>query len=312
MAAPQALALVKQIEALTESPSSQCLEEYVTRLLPSLQFFLEHPDSRVRNGSARSLLRLSRHADEDFARQDLSRARAALEKCRSCDDPEYAELEDLLAELFGEPLRSEKTGKVDQTAGSETASTSASSPARAVRSQGSDVIIELDGSIDETVREAIRNKVVALANVVSVTFEDDWAVVKVKSQALASDDAFIEEIVGVLKAQGAHCQQVIKPGFACDTDADPEYIDGEEDDEEPAQLNEKVHANADGAQQATGASWSFFSHSTWTTYRKTQEYHDDPRIAARLAKAKQRREEEQRTRQSRFGMISTWLDWRST
>jgi len=105
MAVASALNVVKQIQALAEGPVTQEMRQCLRQVAQSLLFFLDHPDSRVRLGAARTLLRLSATYPDEMSRLDLGRAKQVLARCESkvaegCIDTDAQELIPLLGELL--------------------------------------------------------------------------------------------------------------------------------------------------------------------------------------------------------------------
>eukprot|EP00929_Paragymnodinium_shiwhaense_P068690 TRINITY_DN34594_c0_g1_i1.p1 TRINITY_DN34594_c0_g1~~TRINITY_DN34594_c0_g1_i1.p1 ORF type:complete len:439 (+),score=123.99 TRINITY_DN34594_c0_g1_i1:226-1542(+) len=91
MAAANALKVVKQIAALAEGPVSQEMIGCLSQVVSSLQFFLDHPDSRVRLNAARTLLKLARGYHAELASIDLQRAQSKLERCQEAKDATVAD-----------------------------------------------------------------------------------------------------------------------------------------------------------------------------------------------------------------------------
>jgi len=92
---------------------------------------------------------------------------------------------------------------------------------------------------------------------------------------------------------------------------EPGYLD--DDDDEVNEVNDVCAGNAaaNGFVGQGPPQWSFFAQTNWMTGRRVQEFDDDPTIAARLAKAKQRvaeREAERREEQkSTLGRLFTGI-----
>lgn len=313
MAAGQALNVVKQIEALADGPATTELRDCLGQLVGSLQFFLDHPDSRVRLGSARTLQKLARGFGEDFAKQDLSKARGALEKCRGSDDPGDQELLDLLEDTPHLGSR-QQPEPAESTAGAA-AGTQATSSSKDIdpKDDTGEIVLQVGPDTDGSVKAKILEKVISISGVVSVTFEDINVIVRARSQALADDPTFAEDIQSAIKMQGIDCSPGDGAGGAAllddDDDAEPAYLDDEDGAEEVIPSAQGgASASAGGAPDGQ-PQWSFFSQSNWMTGRRVQEYDEDPTIAARLAKAKKRMEEKRKEEEGRLGRLSSWMGW---
>merc|ERR1719373_870598 len=161
MAAEKALNVVKQIEALADAPETPQMKDSLGQLVTSLQFFLDHPDSRVRLGAARTLLKLSRGYTEDFKKIDLVKATSALARCRASSeegDEDTAELGRLLAEtLEGEPT-------TERQISPDAAASSAGGIAKS--KERGEIVLKVPESTDQAVRAAIQEKVVKINGVV--------------------------------------------------------------------------------------------------------------------------------------------------
>jgi len=340
MAAAAALNVVKQIEMLADAPQTAQMRDCLGQLVSSLQCFLDHPDSRVRIGSARTLLKLSRGYNEDFRKNDLTKIETALECLRSMDsiegspdaDEDTAEFGRLLTEslvlLKNEPPTSNSNAKagVAQAAAAPTVAASSSTDGRG------QVVLQLPEGSDGQTHSAILAKAVAIHGVVSVTSQGPHVIVTTRTADLASDPAFVEDLVSTLASQQG-CEGIVAAkrsvtitsparstheSSALDAeDEEPEpTLVLDDDDEEPAYLDDDEGADiaspgAGGSpsKDATGPQWSFFAQSSWMIGRRVLEFDDDPTIAARLARARQRAEEKRNEEESRIGAVSRWLGW---
>lgn len=322
MAAQQAFNVVKQIEALADGPATPELRECLGQLVSSLQFFLDHPDSRVRLGSARALLKLAKGFSEDFAHKDLSKAKEALVKAQSSEEGEDKELEGLLAETLDMDSRRQSARKEpEQEAAAATpaeapsaTSTEAPTAEQAGEEKVAEVVLQMGADTDSAIKAKILEKVISIAGVVSVTFEAANIIVKARTQTLADDPGFAQDIKSAIQTQGLDCSP-IESGAAAfvddDDDAEPMYLDDE--DGAVGEISAvAMPGSSSGAVGAGGAApqWSFFSQSNWMTGRRVQEYDEDPTIAARLAKAKKRMEEKRKEQERGLGRLSSWMGWR--
>lgn len=346
MAADAALNVVRQIQAIADGPPTQEMRDCLGQVFSSLQFFLDHPDSRVRLNASRTLLKLARGYNEDVARLDLSKARAALSRCREADpsagvEASTEELRKILEEMFSiGALRGD--GEVDGDANdvatpaiSHTATDSASRPAVAAHDDRGEVVLQVGDSADRQAKAAILDKIVGLPGVVSVTFEGAFVIVNTRTTSVASDESFRRDLLATVRAEGVEgaslvdgrggatgagdpASEAADVGAFEDEEAEPAYLD--DDDDEPEGGGANGFAGGPGgapgfARPGGGAftgdpsvpQWSFFSQTNWMTGRRLQEFEDDPTIAARLAKAKQREEVRRNEDKSRLGRLGAWL-----
>mmetsp|Transcript_126421 Transcript_126421/g.236303 ORF Transcript_126421/g.236303 Transcript_126421/m.236303 type:complete len:325 (-) Transcript_126421:33-1007(-) len=324
MAAQQAFNVVKQIEALADGPATPELRECLGQLVSSLQFFLDHPDSRVRLGSARALLKLAKGFSEDFAQKDLSKAKDALAKAQSSEESEDKELEGLLAECLDMESRRPDARKepelyADASTPGEAPVAASEAPVAAKSSEDevAEVVLQVGADTDGATKAKILEKVISISGVVSVTFELENVIVRARTQSIANDPTFAQDIKSVIQTQGLDCSS------KDDGPPGPAVLDDDDDDAEPAYLDDEDGAveeitpagmpgSSSGVGGAGGAApqWSFFSQSNWMTGRRVQEFDEDPTIAARLAKAKKRMEERRKEEESRLGRLSSWMGWR--
>lgn len=195
---------------------------------------------------------------------------------------------------------------------------------------------------DVKVKAAILEEVVALPGVVSVTFEGAFVIVSTRSSAIAVDAVFLADLLAAVKSQGLKGVSLISAASEAEgTRTSPQkssssgskdpvvFSMADEDDsqdEAAAYVDDEEDAGARAAPAPTAGSagnstaagdgkgsaadqlhWSFFAQGHWMKTRLVQEYDDDPTIAARLAKAKQRDEAKRHEEQSRLGRLSSWL-----
>lgn len=335
MAAARALQVVKQIQVLADGPETPEMRACLEQVVSSLQFFLEHPDSRVRIGSARTLLKLCRGYADAMTYVDLSKTEKALSRITDDLDKGTApvdaeELQQILSETLGKPVKPTGTvlaeGKKINKEAAATSSTAPSStaPARVGTEDRGEVVIKLGEMNNATAKAVVLDRIVNIHGVVSVTFERDFVVIATRTAALDSYTTFVNELISELASHGIVGVQLVSPSLpgisVCDvpnTTSDSVAMVGEtqDDEDEPSYLDDE--GDESGAEEITQSigldkerQWSFFAQDNWITYRRVQEHGEDPRIAARLAKAKQREEEKRKEDQSRIGRIFSALSSR--
>lgn len=359
MAAAAALNMVKQIEGLADAPPTPQMRDCLGQLVSSLQFFFDHPDSRVRIGAARTLLKLSKGYGEDVRKLDLTKGRSCLAQCRAAAKEEggvasedAAELLRLLAETLeqGDAERSAQpasAGAASQAASATAEPVVAASAASSSKDTRGEVVLKMADPTDDT-RATILAKVVSIAGVVSVAVEGPHVIVTTRTVEDAADPGFVKDLLGALSDQGvvgvtvgqASPSSPTRAGSSADAapgaqsaataaatpaegeldEQEPSFLDDDEgpepaylDDEEDATGPVQTAGGIGGAPLTVGvgpnAQWSFFSQSNWMTGRRMQEFDDDPTIAARLAKAKQRQEERRKEEESKIGRVGRWLGW---
>lgn len=338
MAAAAALNVVKQIEALADAPPTSQMRTCLGQLIASLQCFLDHPDSRVRIGSARTLSKLSRGYGEDFRKNDLTKIESALARCQPADsgedspdaDEEAAELRRLLTECLAKDEGTNGKGEVEAAAAP--AAPAPPAPASSSGDRRGQVVLRLPEGSDGKANATILAKVVTIHGVVSVTLEGPHVIISTRTVDLASDPAFVEDLVSTLSSQEG-CEGLTaakrpvagtssarsshessapedeeeepEPVMMLDDDgAEPAYLDDDDEEEGGA-----VASPAGGGGSQNGPQWSFFAQTNWMTGRRVLEYDDDPTIAARLAKIKRQAEEKRKEEESRIGAVSRWLGW---
>lgn len=357
MAAENALKVVRQIQGLADGPKTDQMRECLGHVVSSLQFFLDHPDSRVRGSSAKAMARLATTYTDDIRRLDLSKTKAAYRKCCSAADAGAAEQDVLeLRALLAEVL---------VAAGVEAAAVPAEVVASAEQKvDGRGEVVLRVGERCEN-RASILEAVVKVPGVVSVTLEGDHVVVNTRTRALATDSAFmfdllkavreqangqkVEVVRGAAPGQGGGAApgqsgvddtepQSAKVDAPTADDTEPQYLD--DDDEDEVVLSMESPGATAGSPFAPGMGmgglggmgmggmggmggtpgglgalggapgqpqWSFFSQNTWMTGRRVQEFQDDPAIAARLARVKEREDARKAEEQSRLSKITSWF-----
>jgi hypothetical protein len=340
MTAAHALNIVKQLEALADAHENAQMHELVRegKLVSSLQFFFDHPDCRVRLMSARTLLKLARGYRDDFIQNDLQKAKAALNRCNVAEEGDSPDSSDDNAELAR--MLAETIAIAEGSATASSNSQAASSSTAKQDTCGELVLKVSDELLDK--REKILQKVVNVSGVVSVCFEGANMIVTGHSKEI--ENGLCEDLLSMLSSQGyegvskAKRSSVSEIQAASDSlgstepipenhDDQPAFFDDDAPDDataEPGYLDDDERdgdrsAFASGGGyggasplatplHATGnPSWSFFSQANWMTGRRVKEFDDDPTIAKRLAKAKQRQEEKRKEEQSRLGALSRWV-----
>jgi hypothetical protein len=257
MAATNALNVVRQIQALADEPPRQEMRDCLDKVASSLMFFLGHPDSQVRLGSARTLAKLSADYPEEFHKLDLSRLKATLLRCRAAAE-EGSESDD------GQELRLALTaamGEVDKSNGAVAAPVLPAGDSGGTPGGGDsgppegrgEVILKIAEETDSKAKAFILERTVKLDGVVSVTFEGDLVIVSARTPAKARDARFLADLLAVVKEQGLQGVSLVTLASATPATADDSPVsvledsadesDGQEggavgylddDDEEPA------------------------------------------------------------------------------
>lgn len=335
MAADAALKVVKQIQALADGPKTPEMRDCLGHVVSSLQFFLDHPDSRVRTSSARAMLKLASGYTDDFRRLDLTKtsaahARAMRAASEGDAEQDVQDLGALLTEILqaagvecsapAVPRVVARSGEASAPVGAAASSSTAVPSSLETRGE---VVLRVSDPSDGKIKGAILESVVKVNGVVSVTVEGAHIVVNTRSTAVAADAGFLADLLTSVKAQGAVGIQLVTSSTAPSAAAGPSYLepsgaaDDDEDDAEPAYLDDDEDELADDAAGEPGGrpggglggqpqQWSFFSQNNWMTGRRVQEFNDDPTIVARLAKAKEREEERKRDEAGRIGRFAAW------
>lgn len=343
MAAARALQVVKQIQVLADGPQTPEMRACLEQVVSSLQFFLDHPDSRVRIGSARTLLKLCRGYTDAMRHIDLSKAESALSKVTADLDKGIAahdaeELQQIMSEILGKSVETTAVPTAvpaqDNQALLKTAAMSSTAPVHVEIEERGEVVVKLGDLNTSTAKAVILDRIVNIPGSVSVTFEQDFVVIATRTKSLASNVPFLNDLFSELKSHGIVGLKLVSPSVpeflpceplskdtSVDTDT-PVAISGEEceedNDDEPSYLDDEYgelsHGFPEGAYGGGlgggVGQWSFFSQANWHTHRRVQEYGEDPRISARLAKAKQREAEQRQEEQSRIGRIFSALSTR--
>eukprot|EP00927_Polykrikos_kofoidii_P077136 TRINITY_DN74110_c0_g1_i1.p1 TRINITY_DN74110_c0_g1~~TRINITY_DN74110_c0_g1_i1.p1 ORF type:complete len:384 (+),score=79.57 TRINITY_DN74110_c0_g1_i1:246-1397(+) len=379
MAAGAALNVVKQIQALADGPETPEMHECLGQVVSSLQFFLDHPDSRVRLTAARTLLKLARGYGESVAALDLTRAHASLARCDQAlrngeATPEDEELRGLLKVMLagpgpeaGAPGDNEKVNRTCEISTSMDRTGSIPAAATGGTEERGEVVIKVGEGTDGKVKAAILDQIVGLTGVVSVTFEGTYVIVNTRTKRTAADTEFLADLLTALKCQGVHGAALVsanplvagpppnnwgqKGGYGTggftgctgggyadggkgqytasnkavpvvvDDDEEPGYLDDDEDEVIDAGIPGSggaagdagmAQGNINGAlggrpSGLSGQQWSFFAQSNWMTGRRVQEFDDDPTIASRLRKAKQKDSDKRQAEKSRIGRLFSSL-----
>lgn len=228
MTAAAALAVVRQVQGLAEGPKTPELRQCIGQVVNPLLAFSDHPDSRVRLGAARALLKLSAGYPEDVAKLDLTRARSTLSRSRTAvengdNDVETQEIIQLLTDTFraigdhaevltaspkaataATPWAVSSTTAVCSTA-APTADAAAGGDAgtngrEAVSACGTEERGEIALKASGTDRAALLSKVVSMQGVVSVTFEGDLVIVNTRTRAVSADESFRADLLAAVQS----------------------------------------------------------------------------------------------------------------
>lgn len=207
MSAAAALNVVKQIQAVADGPPTSEMRACLGQVVSSLLLFLDHPDSRVRLGSARTLLKLSEGYREDVHKLDMTRATACLKRCKDAvamgsADADGEELCGLLKELL-----------------SQEATPAPATPQHRPTTYDGDggtrgeVVLKVGGGADDSkVKAAILEKVVTLPGVVSITFEGAFVIVSTRSAETAADASFLADLLVMFREQGIQGVSLVNTG----------------------------------------------------------------------------------------------------
>eukprot|EP00811_Abedinium_folium_P033227 NODE_6207_length_1694_cov_6.150606.p1 GENE.NODE_6207_length_1694_cov_6.150606~~NODE_6207_length_1694_cov_6.150606.p1 ORF type:complete len:230 (-),score=53.91 NODE_6207_length_1694_cov_6.150606:867-1556(-) len=214
MSAEAALQVVKQIMTLADGPETPQMRACLSQVVWSLQAFLEHPDSRVRIGSARTLLKLRRGYETAMQKLDLNKAEAALARIvvdveRGAAAGDAEELLTLLSQALGRPVPALSAAPEIERA---VAASSSTTPAFVPMEKRGQVVLEMAPCTDAKAKALIHERVVAISGAVSVTFEGNFIVISTRSEALASDVAFLRELLGSLGREGVSLT-LVSPSF---------------------------------------------------------------------------------------------------
>ncbi|CAK0842893.1 unnamed protein product [Prorocentrum cordatum] len=232
MAADQALAAVRQIQALAEGPQTPEMRACLGQVVAAVLAFLDHPDARVRLHSARALLKLTAGYPGELAAIDLGRARGALKRSRvsraaGTADADAEEIEAILVEVLeagaanGASAASTAASTPLSGAVASAAAASSSWGPRAARAAPNDaegrgeVVLKVGAEswrVKAKVKAVILERVVAVSGVVSVTFEGSLVIVSTRSAAVAADAVFLADVLAAMRAEGIEGISLVSAG----------------------------------------------------------------------------------------------------
>jgi len=222
MAAAKAFNVVKQIQALADGDKMYELRECLGQVVTSLQFFLDHPDSRVRLSAARTLAKLCTGFRKEIDAMDLGRTSACFTRCKNAvvsgeAEEDTQELCSILAEVLNEenPLPrsdgqdSAGTKHIDPalasstppSSGAPTPAAASSAPKSSIEERG-EVVLKVGENADSKMKAGILERVVTLAGAMSVTFEGPYVIVSTRSPAIAQDAGFLAQLLTAVQKQG--------------------------------------------------------------------------------------------------------------
>jgi hypothetical protein len=215
MAAAQALNIVSQIQLLADGPESPEMRQCLGQVVSSLQFFLEHPDSRVRLNAARTLVKLVRGYPAEVGRTDLSRVRTSLDRLQAAQKEGNAgvdaeELIGLLLRILGEPFSSGTDAALAASSASAASASLGAAPTEvappAAAGHGSEargeVVLNTGEGADSKMKVLILDKVVKMQGVVSVTFDTHHVVITTLTSAIAADASFLADVLTAVTSSG--------------------------------------------------------------------------------------------------------------
>jgi len=236
MAVPAAVSLVRQIQSIVETPELLKKNGCLDQVSSFLDCFLDHPDCRARLGAARALAQLAKSLDpEDLSCLELHQAPGILARLRAARKQSGASADDKeLYSLLVAVLEGNESQELPGAAGGV-------SVGSALRSAGEVVRLKSRIPLDEQAKTAVRQALVQVEGVVSVTFEAlETIVVGARTSELARDPTFVEDICTHVEGQLQHCE-----GHVCGkvlvtpatqvvdlSDSEPEYMDDEDEDED--------------------------------------------------------------------------------
>merc|ERR1712137_191905 len=118
------------------------------QVVSSLQFFLDHPDSRVRLGSARTLQKLCRGYADAITHLDMRKAQSALRRviddvAKGVGSARAEELQQILSETLGKPDSMIDSIPAVNKIDAEIAATSSTAPVRVPTKDRGEVVIKL-------------------------------------------------------------------------------------------------------------------------------------------------------------------------
>jgi len=242
MAVEKVVALVRQAQAMVESPELLKENDCLDQVWSFLDSHVEHPDSRARLGSARALAQLSsRLGDEDRHRLVLRQSSKVLAHLRSMGEhgslaTEDKELLSLLEVVLGDEKKPCDHG-ICEALPAESRGDSVGPDAEVLR-------LKVRVAMDEDARTAVRHALVQVGGVVSVTFEGtDRVVVSARNADLAHDHAFAEHVctavedklltLGAPRPQGRNSVVPEMRRYVDSSDDEPiPFIDDDEDGED--------------------------------------------------------------------------------
>lgn len=333
MSITPALALVRQVQSIAESPELLQAGNGLIDVVLFLESFLDHSDSSARLAAARTLSWLAKRHRQHWQAVDLTQTRRVLEgleKQSTCGvmDAEAIELRQVLA------------GIVREVEIEDTATVRATACHGDLRLQVRCTFLKsasTDTCLNSSDKDAICRSIVKVAGVVSATFETDILVVCTRSPELARDPVFVEDLCTTVEDYFSNSGKVKpgsrplvtplisggldgdsetsddgqddksslesseEPGYIDDSDDDPLYLDDEE-----ITCNDRERLSSQNSAWAAKP-WSFFDKSNFIRshwfVQRLQEYEEDPSLVARLRKAQQRMEERKREEKKRVDRV---------
>mmetsp|Transcript_107324 Transcript_107324/g.206309 ORF Transcript_107324/g.206309 Transcript_107324/m.206309 type:complete len:354 (-) Transcript_107324:100-1161(-) len=340
MSVTPALALVRQVQSIAESPELLQARNGLNDVVLFLESFLDHSDNSARLTAARTLAWLAKRHSEHWQAVDLTQTRRvleALEKQNTCNvlDSEAIELRQVLASVIREVAIEDQTTQ--------------STPSKEKACHG-DLRLQVrctflksaakDACLNGTTKDAICRCVVEVAGVVSATFEThDVLVVCTRTPQLARDPVFVEDLCTIVEDYFSNSGKIslgsrplVTPLISGGLDGDSDTSDDGEDDkssmqssEGPAYLDnsddDPVYLDDDPEEITCNESekhpsqhsvfpmkpWSFFSRSSFNRsswfVQRLQELQEDPSLVARFRKAQQRLEERRREEKKRVNRL---------
>jgi len=259
MAVDKVVALVRQAQAMVESPELLKENDCLDQVCSFLDGHVDHADSRARLGSARALAQLSsRLEDEDRHRLVLRHAPKVLARLRSMGEhgslaTEDKELLSLLEVVLGDEKKPCDHG-ICEALPAESRGDSVGPDAEVLR-------LKVRVAMDEDARTAVRHALVQVGGVVSVTFEGtDRVFVQARNADLVHDHAFAENVcnsvehklltLGAPRQQGRNSVVPEMRGYV--DSSDDEFLDDEPveyifDDDEDGEGCVMAHKLPDGS-----------------------------------------------------------------
>jgi len=248
MAVPAAVALVRQIQSIVENPELLRKNDCIDQVSSFLDCFLDHPDSRARLGAARALAQLAKSlSSKELGCLQLRQAPRILARLRSAEQRSRADADDKdLHSLLASVLE----GAESQESHGSSGAVRGDSACSLLRPAGEVVRLRARVPMDEQTRTAVRQALVRVGGVVSVTFEAlETIVVGARTLQLARDPVFVEDLCTNVEEQLLRCgglergkvlvaPEVPRTGLAllvdqdsvCSSEDEPEYIDDDDED----------------------------------------------------------------------------------